>query len=192
AAGVPGTVPPDEVAGGRFAERQTADFNALQLPNEINELPDVQAVFPYREVRDLLDGLIGNVQFVLIVIGVLVIVVAGIGMMVSIYNSMNERRHEIAVMRALGAQRTTVMIIILLESILLSLGGGALGVVIGHCLTAVLSPFIAAYAGVVIRFWDFQWTEWTLIPGLILLASIVGYLPAVIAYRTDVGSSLSK
>ena len=57
----------------------------------------------------------------------MVVIVAGIGILVSIYNSMSERRHEIAVMRALGARRNTVMLIVLLESILLALGGGLLG-----------------------------------------------------------------
>jgi hypothetical protein len=37
---------------------------------------------------------------------------------------------------------------------------------------------------------DFRAIELILIPGLIALASIVGYLPAVAAYRTDVGKSL--
>ncbi len=46
-------------------------------------------------------------------LAILVVVVAGIGILVSIYNSMNDRRHEIAVMRALGARRATVMSIIL-------------------------------------------------------------------------------
>jgi putative ABC transport system permease protein len=41
-----------------------------------------------------------------------------------------------------------------------------------------------------VRPWDFQAIELALIPGLIGLASIVGYLPAVIAYRTDVAQSL--
>ena len=58
--------------------------------------------------------------------------------MVSIYNSMSDRRHEIAIMRALGASRRTVMWVILLESILLSLGGGVLGLLLGHGLIGVL------------------------------------------------------
>ena len=62
----------------------------------------------------------------LLVFAVMIVLVAGIGIMVSIYNSMNDRRHEIAIMRAL-ARRSTVMMVILLESILLSLGGGLLG-----------------------------------------------------------------
>jgi putative ABC transport system permease protein len=112
-------------------------------------------------------------------------------MMVSIYNSMNERRQEIAIMRALGAKRSTVMLIILFESILLSLCGGLIGIVIGHSLIAVLGPIIASAVMIVVNPLHFQFAELILIPGLVLLASLVGYLPAVVAYRTDVAQSLN-
>ena len=38
---------------------------------------------------------------------------------------------------------------------------------------------------------QFRGTELMLIPALVVLASIVGYLPAVAAYRTDVSRSLT-
>ncbi len=162
---------------------------ALQ-PKLEGELLEAQAVAPVQEIAAFYQDVIGNIQYILILFAVQVIIVAGIGMMVSIYNSMNERRQEIAIMRALGARRVTVMSIILLESILLSLGGGILGVLIGHGLVWGLSPLIMEYSNVMVRFWDFQPAELILIPGLIAMASIVGYLPAVIAYRTDVAQSL--
>ena len=162
---------------------------ALQ-PKLEGELLEAQAVAPVQEIAAFYQDVIGNIQYILILFAVQVIIVAGIGMMVSIYNSMNERRQEIAIMRALGARRVTVMSIILLESILLSLGGGILGVLIGHGLVWGLSPLIMEYSNVMVRFWDFQFAELILIPGLIAMASVVGYLPAVIAYRTDVAQSL--
>ena len=112
--------------------------DAMELPNIINREEDAQAAMPAEEVTRLLEGIVGNIQAVLMVFAVMIVIVAGIGMMVSIYNSMSERRHEIAVMRALGARRSTVMAIILLESILLSLGGGVLGLVLGHGLIGLL------------------------------------------------------
>ena len=162
---------------------------ALQ-PKLEGELLEAQAVAPVQEIAAFYQDVIGNIQYILILFAVQVIIVAGIGMMVSIYNSMNERRQEIAIMRALGARRVTVMSIILLESILLSLGGGILGVLIGHSLVWGLSPLIMEYSNVMVRFWDFQPAELILIPGLVAMASVVGYLPAVIAYRTDVAQSL--
>jgi putative ABC transport system permease protein len=131
------------------------------------------------------------VQLLLLILATLVVVVAGIGILVSIYNSMSDRRHEIAVMRALGASRMHVGMIILLESILLSLGGGLIGLLLGHGLVWILGPTIADQTGVIVHAYQFQWQELILIPGLIILASIVGYLPAAVAYRTDVAKSLT-
>ena len=39
--------------------------------------------------------------------------------------------------------------------------------------------------------WKFEPRELSLIPGLIVLASLVGFLPGLTAYRTDVAESLS-
>ena len=164
---------------------------ARGLADTINQGSEAQAAQPGYEIRKLFENLIGNVQLVLLIMAVLIVVVAGIGIMVSIYNSMSDRRHEIAVMRALGASRLTVMAVILLESILLSLGGGALGLLLGHGLIGALSPMIVEQTGVAVSLLHFSPYELVLIPGLIALASLVGYLPAVAAYRTDVARSLT-
>lgn len=164
----------------------------IQLPRMLDRDPDfdIQAVSPAEEVSRLFEGIVGNVQKVLLFLAAMIVIVAGIGILVSMYNSMAERRHEIAIMRALGARRRTVMLIVLFESILLSIGGGALGVLFGHGLTGILGPWIAEYTGVTMDMFQFQTGELILIPALVLLATIVGYLPAVIAYRTDVSQSL--
>jgi len=164
---------------------------ATLLADAINQGKEAQAVKPVEVIAGLFEGIVGDVQTVLLVLAVLVVVVAGIGVLVSIYNSMSDRRHEIAIMRALGARRGTVMAVILVESILLALGGGALGVLLGHGLIGVLGPTIAERTMVVVHPWEFQLVELILIPGLIVLATIVGYLPAVAAYKTDVARSLT-
>jgi putative ABC transport system permease protein len=168
------------------------DTQTRALAAEINKGKDApaQAAIPSDEIFNLFEKIIGNIEVVLLVFSIMIVLVAGIGIMVSIYNSMNDRRHEIAIMRALGAQRSTVMMVILLESILLSLGGGLLGLGMGHSLLYVAGPWIAEKVNLPLSMLEFRAVELILIPGLIALASIVGYLPAVAAYRTDVGKSL--
>ncbi|MBN1908777.1 MAG: ABC transporter permease [Pirellulales bacterium] len=163
----------------------------MALPDIINNGPVAQAVFPAKEIHQLFERIIGNIQLVLLILASVVVVVAGVGILVSIYNSMSDRRHEIAIMRALGANRMIVGTVILLEAILLSLGGGLFGVLLGHGLVGILGPTIAAHTGVMVSAWQFQTNELMLIPSLIILASIVGYLPAASAYRTDVAKSLT-
>jgi putative ABC transport system permease protein len=156
----------------------------------INDGKVAQAVVPARVIADLFEGIVGKLQWILLGMAVLTVIEAGIAIMVSIYNSMSDRRHEIAVMRALGASRVTVMLIILMESILLSLMGGVAGLALGHGMIWICSPLIADWTGVVVGLLQFQSIELILIPGLVILASAVGYLPALAAYRTDVARSL--
>jgi putative ABC transport system permease protein len=143
----------------------------------------------------------------------MICVVSGISILVSIYNSMSERRHEIAVMRALGAGRFTVLWIILFESMILSLGGGVMGWLLGHTACLAASPWVEERTGVIVGFFSFEpsvqvfellglssripWSlhvplELVLVPALLLLAVIVGLWPGISAYRTDVARSLGK
>ena len=80
--------------------------------NKIKGAP-AQAVVPAKEIDELFNNIVGNIEIVLLVFAIMIVLVAGIGIMVSIYNSMNDRRHEIAIMRALVARRSTVMVVIL-------------------------------------------------------------------------------
>jgi putative ABC transport system permease protein len=169
-----------------------SDQAAAEIAKAINDGNVAQAISPVREVRGLFNVFVAPVQYVLLGLSALVVLVAGIGVMVSIYNSMSDRRREIAVMRALGAGRSTVMSIVLLESILLSVAGGIGGILLGHALIGVLNPLIVAQTGVEIEFWRISMEEFIIIPILIVLAALVGYLPAVSAYRTDVGKALSE
>lgn len=164
----------------------------MVLDTGINKGEDriAQSVAPAREVALLLDGIVGPIRIVLLVLTVLIVIVAGISILVSIYNSMSERSHDIAVMRALGASRGAVMLIILVESILLSLGGGLIGIALAHGLIGLASPYLVAKTGVALRMFQFEWQELVLIPALVVLASLVGFLPAIAAYRTDVAKSL--
>jgi putative ABC transport system permease protein len=188
-----GPVPLDErqITAVLVCTDQSRQRLAMGLPGVINNEPIAQAVMPSQVISQLFEGIIGNIQLLLLILAILVVVVAGVGILVSIYNSMSDRRHEIAVMRALGARRVHVGAIILLESILLSLGGGVFGLLLGHGLVGVLGPTIAEQTGVAVSALQFQLDELILIPGLLVLASLVGYLPAAAAYRTDVAKSLT-
>jgi putative ABC transport system permease protein len=167
------------------------ELMAPPLIKGVNKDSVAQAVQPIREMTSLFDLFVNPLRIVLLSLTVIIVIVSGVGILVSIYNSMAERRHEIAVMRALGAGRQTVMLLVLFESILLSLAGGLAGWLIGHGLIALLSPWIAMQTGVTLGFLQFVGYELVIIPGLILLAAVVGYLPAMAAYRTDVAKALS-
>lgn len=163
-----------------------------QIEAEINEGVQAQAVNPIREIRWLLENIVGNVRTLSVVLTSLIVIVSGVSILVSIYNSMSERRREIAIMRALGASRRTVFGIILAESMLLCFGGGVAGVVLGHGLVFAAAPIIEARSGYLVDPFAFDWVELALLPALLLLATLVGFLPGVTAYRTDVARALAE
>ncbi|MCA9019533.1 MAG: FtsX-like permease family protein, partial [Planctomycetaceae bacterium] len=166
-------------------------FSSIKFQSELKEGNQAQAVNPIQQISWLMTNIVGNVRTMLIVLTSLIIVVSGVGIFVSIYNSMSDRKREIAIMRALGAGRATVFAIILSESVLLCLGGGILGMLLGHGLVFIAAPIIEARSGLLIDPFAFSSTELILLPILVVLASLVGFIPAMTAYRTDVASTLS-
>lgn len=166
-------------------------FTTIKFQSDLKEANQAQAVNPIRQISWLMINIVGNVRTMLIVLTALIIVVSGVSIFVSIYNSMSDRKREIAIMRALGAGRTTVFSIILSESVLLCLGGGLLGILLGHGLVFIASPIIEARSGLLINPFAFSSVELILLPVLVVLASLVGFIPAMTAYRTDVASTLS-
>lgn len=168
------------------------DLMAPGLVRKINKENVAQAVLPIGVISRFFESWIGPLTALLLGLAGLIVIVSAISIMVSIYNSMSERRHEIAVMRALGARRAKIMAIVLAESIMLALAGGLFGWLLGHGLVVALGPQIAASTGVQPGFLQYaSQYELILIPALVILASLVGFLPAVSAYRTDVGRALT-
>lgn len=184
---------PDDLKEVSFILVNTKDLMGMPfLASDINEGVRAQAVNPIPVMKRLLDNLVGNVKTLLLCLTGLIVVVAGVGIFVSIYNSMNDRRKEIAIMRALGAHRGTVFSIILGESLLLCVGGGLLGLLFGHGLVLIASPIVESQAGLILNPWKFEPMELVLFPVLIVMATLVGFLPGMTAYKTDVAQSLSE
>ena len=165
---------------------------AASIERGVNKGADrtIQAVAPVYVVDRLQASFLDPMRLILLVLTILIVVVAGISILVSIYNSMSERSHDIAVMRALGASRTAVMVIIVVESILLSVLGGLAGLALGHGALAAASPIVEFYTGIRVPAWQFTWQESLLVPALVAFAALVGFLPALTAYRTDVARTL--
>ena len=177
-----------QMKGDRVGERVA---RTMSLSSELNEGVKAQAVNPIVEIRTLMVDVVGNIRTVILVLTSLIIAVSGVGIFVSIYNSMSDRKREIAIMRALGARRQTVFSIILAESIMLCFGGGVLGLLLGHGLVFIAAPIVEARSGFLLNPFAFEPMELVLLPSLIVLASLVGFIPGLTAYRTDVARTLS-
>lgn len=159
--------------------------------NAINEGLEAQAAAPIGEINKLMTFIVGPLLTALLIITLITCVVAAVGILVAIYNSMNDRRRDIAVMRALGARRDTVTAIILSESLIIAVVGGVIGWVLAHGAIWLASGYIEEQTGVQVGILSTSTYEVWILPLVLALALLAGFLPAYSAYRTDVGSNLS-
>lgn len=102
---------------------------------------DEFSVSEQSELLDVVNQIFGMINMVLVAIGSISLVVGGIGIMNIMYANVTERIKEIGIRRALGATRRDILYQFLSESLLLSLFGGLLGIVIASLIVFVVRPF---------------------------------------------------
>jgi putative ABC transport system permease protein len=122
----------------------------------------------------------------------LVMFVAAGTLLASLYNTMNERRREFAILRSLGARRSTLLGIIVMESSLIAGLGALLGFAVYYGILAGAAAVIRQETGVVLDL--AAWHPallWTPI-GMVIVGAFAGSIPAIKAYSTDVAKVLSE
>ncbi|MCS1408735.1 MAG: hypothetical protein M2R45_01912 [Verrucomicrobia subdivision 3 bacterium] len=127
---------------------------------------------------------------VLELIAYLVALVAVGSILASIYNSMNERRRDIAILRALGAQGRTVFGTIVLEAVVISGLGMGIAFVAYFGIFTVVASVIRSEMGVVLSVTQWHPVMWWAPSLMIGMSALAGLVPAVKAYRTNVAEHL--
>ena len=165
---------------------------SLLIPifQEIRASDDALAARPLLEIRNLFE-LVGNADRLLFAVAVLVVVVAAVGVLVSMVNTMNERRRDAALMRALGARRRVVGGLVVGEAAATGAAGALLGLVLGHALVAVGAERIASWSGIPMQPALLGPTDVLVFAGTVALCALAGLAPALGAYRTEVAEGLS-
>ncbi len=173
--------------------KPSSGMAAMMMETNINKSLRAVAASPIREIENLLSQFVKPINSALLALTAIVCLVSAISILVSIYNSMNERRKDIAVMRALGARRDVVMAVVLIESLLIAIIGGAVGWVAAHLLGMLASPMVEYRTGIQLGFLtSVTPVEVIIIPSLIVLATLAGLIPAMAAYTTDVSRNLAS
>ncbi len=164
----------------------------ITLDQTINKQGRVATLaWPIGRVMADLFGKIGWVSRILTLVAYLVVLVAAGSILASIYNAMNERRREFAILRALGARRRTVFGAIVLESTTIAALGAALGYVVYGFILAFATVIVRSQTGVVLSPFSFHPVLYLAPLGMILLGALAGILPALKAYSTDVANNLT-
>jgi putative ABC transport system permease protein len=128
---------------------------------------------------------------VLALVAYLVALVAAASVLASIYNSMNARKRDIAILRALGARRGLVFGAVVAESACIGAMGAVAGFAVYAVLFAVVARIIRAQTGVVLTLAELNWVLAVAPGGLIALCALGGVVPAAKAYRIPVAENLA-
>lgn len=164
---------------------------AAVFPRHVNSQSALQAASPAFETARLFQ-LIGVGADVLRAFALVLILSAGLSVFIALYNALEERRYDIAIMRTLGATPGKLFGLLLTEGLVLTAVGGLLGLALGHLGAEVLGAWLrAARQGDITGFMLVQSEFW-----LIALALGVGLLAALVpawrAYRTDIARVLAE
>lgn len=162
----------------------------VTLPPIINRATALQAASPAKESARLF-ALLGVGVNAVRWLAIALMLLAGVSVFVSLYNSLRERVYDLAVMRVMGASRIMVFGMILLEGVLLTTFGSLAGIMLGHlalqCIGQWQSSPQARLDGLVFL----PEEVWLAVAGL-LIGLMAALLPALRAYRTDISETMSK
>ena len=167
---------------------QRAKFS---IPGIVNNKEQLMAAEPSIEIQRLLD-LVQPAVKVVTVLAWFIFGLAFFSMLITMINSMKNRKYEIAMMRASGATSKLVLISILTEGFLIAFIGGLLGVFMGHILLEIMGQYLTNHYHYQFSGLIFNYFELWLLIGTIATGIISAFIPAIAAYNMDISSTLKK
>lgn len=163
----------------------------LRLSQQVNNQgKELTLAWPIAKVMSDLFDKIGWIDKILELVAYLVVLVSAGSILASIYNTMNERRREFAIMRALGARRSTVFGAIVAEAAAISALGSLAGYLVYALILGGAAYVIRRETGVVLEVVKLQPVLWIAPIGMTALGALSGIVPAIKAYGTDVATNL--
>jgi putative ABC transport system permease protein len=167
-------------------------FEALMLQREMNTdlVEPLTAIIPGVALGELWQN-IGSAEVGLRVIAMFAVLISITGMLVALYSSLEARRREMAILRAIGAGPRTILSLLVLESTLLAFLGCVIGVVIVYGGLAIAQSPIEQRFGIHLAFRALGETEYAYLAMVMAAGMLIGFVPAWKAYRTSLVDGLS-
>lgn len=186
-------------AGARKQQREvTAVLLQLETPamrlwmnDEIARETESMAARPLDEMLGLYLKVLSPMERTLLVVAYLVVVVAGLSILTTLYQAAERRRRDVAILRALGAKPREVFAIVTLEALLVTALGIGTGWLLGHGGVAIAAQIMQDRMGLVIGAWSVDREELIAIAVVGVVGLIAGFVPAAIAYRRSPVQDLS-
>jgi putative ABC transport system permease protein len=182
--------PPEQITS--FFLGATTRIATLQLQREINTFEDepLTAIMPGIALAEMWRG-VGYAEDALLIVTFFVVAVGLIGMLLSLYSSLEARRREMAILRAVGAGAPRIVLLLVLESGLLGLAGALSGVGLVYALLVLLKGFVESRFGLYLPIQPPTATAYMYIAAVVAASFLIGLVPAIKAYRNSLADGLS-
>ncbi|MFT3815840.1 MAG: ABC transporter permease [Acidovorax sp.] len=168
---------------------RAAVFSAQRQVNTFAGEP-LMSVLPGVALDELWDVLGAGERALLLMSG-LVALVSMAGLMSVVLAGLNERRRELAVLRAVGASAYQVLLLLALEGFLLTLAGAAIGITALAVCVLALGPWLQSAFGLSLQLAHPTAMQWILLLGLLMAGWFASLLPGWRAYRMSLADGLS-
>lgn len=165
---------------------------AFQVQREINNYKrePLLGILPGVALADLWQAL-GLFETVLRIISGFVVIAGLVGMLTTVLSTLNERRREMAILRAVGAHPYHILLLFILEALVLTLVGCLIGMLLVSVLVWAAQTWVIAEYGFYLRTWLPDSSSLGLIALVAGLALILSLLPGTIAYRRSLQDGLT-
>ncbi len=171
--------------------RYASPLAAVSLPRFVNATPALQAASPAFESARLFRMLGVGVE-VLRAFGLVLVLASALSVFIALWNALEDRRYDLAVMRMLGASPARLLSLMLVEAMLLAGVGAAAGLVLGHGLTAAVGEALRETRQMGVSGAVFLADELWLLAFVLGTAALAALLPAWRAARVDVAAALAE
>lgn len=163
----------------------------MSMPRNINQNSKLQAALPSIEVNRLFE-LLGIGIDGLQILAAVIMLISGISVFVSLYNSLKERKYEMALMLSMGASRTRLFLMLLLEGVLLALFGFVAGVVLSRIGIILISNQLNKKFHFDVNQMSLQTGEIYLFVGALAIGILAAALPSINIYRLNISRTLAE
>ncbi|WP_286239569.1 ABC transporter permease [Neptuniibacter halophilus] len=167
-------------------------LSSFQLQRAINQYrkEPLLAILPGLALQELWQ-MFSLAEKALLIISALVLCSSLIGLLSLMLTSLNERRREMAVLRSVGARPWQICILLMLESLLLTLCSLTLGVALVYLAMAALGPWLQAELGLHLSLQGLSLWQWQMLGIMLGLGALVGLIPGYRAYRQSLADGMA-
>ncbi|MGC8202488.1 ABC transporter permease [Aliiroseovarius sp. PTFE2010] len=163
-------------------------FGLQRAINNYDEEP-LLAILPGVALQELW-GIVGLAETALLAVSAMVVVTALIGMMATVFSSLNERRREMAIFRAMGASPVTVFALLILEAVFMAAFGALFGLGLLYVGLVIAQPVLDSALGLWLPIEPPSWREAWILLGVVVAGAIVSLVPAFRAYRMSLSDGM--